>query len=771
MAKRISLGQVVQVKIIRVDASEGKVTASIRQALPGASAGANGADLEPTGSVDVGDKVEGTVIALHADNLVLHLRPGDAKGLIAWSVLAKRRGATVDDLRLTTSKGDVISDLLVTRKNEERGIAIVGFAQQTKAPPATGISSVLAMDSLLEGQKLDGKVLQKLPAGVIVQISRNLRGRIAWTDLSDDYDSVAQGEPLLNTLLPCSIVGLDPERGRIDLVSRPSLVDPATAGAVKDRYVDSISDIRSGDTIRGIVKNISDSGLFVAIGREVTARVQIKNLFDDYVKDWKPRFAVGQAVSGTILSVDAVSGKVEMTLRTESSSAQTAQQQRKVGLKDFAADQVVDAVVKGVEAYGAFLRIEGTGVSGLCHKSQIVEDLDAQDWKKAIKEGQKVKAVVLSVDLDKNKIAFSVRPSLLVEHGIAEDGEEEDDSLDDEELEDMDFLFNGRGGSDDDEEGDLDNSDDDVEVDLGEGALAPEGDGDDDEDVLFIGGEDESASEGEAPAPSTNGVKQAKATSTLPLSGGFSWSGEAVPTAVDEELEDDSDDSDESADPEEGDDEEDRSAKRRKISSALVASAAVPAPSDVGPTSIEDFQRLLLGAPDSSFLWIQLMSFHLRTGDVISARATARRAVGLGEAGEGTGIEAREDEERWNVWAAWLGLEVTYGTDEDVDAVFTKACGACEAKHVWLKLAELYESAGKLEVSRLTRVVRVLRCRLLTASSVPESFLSVRSTRQEVFPELQGLVERRGLCPRSSRSYDCIRRGHAQLRWHTRFRL
>lgn len=45
------------------------------------------------------------------------------------------------------------------------------------------------------------------------------------------------------------------------------------------------------------------------------------------------------------------------------------------------------------------------------------------------------------------------------------------------------------------------------------------------------------------------------------------------------------------------------------------------------PASADDFERLLLGSPNSSYLWIRYMSFHLHAAQVEQARAVAERAL------------------------------------------------------------------------------------------------------------------------------------------------
>ena len=48
---------------------------------------------------------------------------------------------------------------------------------------------------------------------------------------------------------------------------------------------------------------------------------------------------------------------------------------------------------------------------------------------------------------------------------------------------------------------------------------------------------------------------------------------------------------------------------------------------DRGPESAEDFDRLLLGSPNNSMLWIQYMAFYLHSAEIDKARAIAERAL------------------------------------------------------------------------------------------------------------------------------------------------
>ena len=70
------------------------------------------------------------------------------------------------------------------------------------------------------------------------------------------------------------------------------------------------------------------------------------------------------------LRVNKEASQVELSLR-KSASVKKAQ----LSLDDVSAGQVVKGVVSRVEAYGAFIRLDGSNISGLCHKSNVSPSL------------------------------------------------------------------------------------------------------------------------------------------------------------------------------------------------------------------------------------------------------------------------------------------------------------------------------------------------------------------------------------------------------------
>ncbi|XP_013924129.1 PREDICTED: protein RRP5 homolog isoform X1 [Thamnophis sirtalis] len=105
------------------------------------------------------------------------------------------------------------------------------------------------------------------------------------------------------------------------------------------------------------------------------------------------------------------------------------------------------------------------------------------------------------------------------------------------------------------------------------------------------------------------------------------------------------------------------------------------------PQTADDFDRLVLGSPDSSILWLQFMAFHLQATEIEKARAVAERALKT--------ISFREEQEKLNVWVALLNLENMYGTEEGLMKVFERAVQYNEPLKVFQQLADIYSASEK----------------------------------------------------------------------------
>jgi len=166
----------------------------------------------------------------------------------------------------------------------------------------------------------------------------------------------------------------------------------------------------------------------------------------------------------------------------------------------------------------------------------------------------------------------------------------------------------------------------------------------------------------------------------LQLLGGFKWGVQADDGA--EPVPSDTDSSG---------DEEGTKSKRKKRRRHEIEQDLTKDIHSKTPESSADFERLLLGSPNSSYLWIQFMSFQLQLSEIDKAREVARRAL--------KAINLREEQEKLNVWIALLNLENSYGTPETLDATFKDAARHNDSKTIHLRLASIFVETQKFEVS------------------------------------------------------------------------
>lgn len=502
-------------------------------------------------------------------------------------------------------------------------------------------SNKITWDTIKKGLVLPARVTKITDRQVMVNLSKEVSGPVHLPDLEDDYDDATPKKYTQNEIIRVAVVDVDTSNKRIRLSTRPSRALNSNL-PVKDPEVTTVSALKTGETVRGFVKNVADKGLFVNLGGHVTAFVKISDLFDSFVKDWKQEFQVDQLVRGRITKVDIAAGQVNLNLKPSVVDSEYVPPKT---IADFAEGDVVTGKVRAVEEFGAFVVIDDTAnVSGLCHKSEMADN-PVKDAKKLYRPGDAVKARILKIDLDKKKISFGLKPSYF-------EGDDSDEDMDD----------SGAGVPLDSDE-DEDDSDEEQEfMDAPEIIIrGTDNQGDSSEDEYE---DDEMA----GPSADTGGLD----------AGGFDWSGGALDEAGDESE----------AESQKGDSTDKKQKKKRRPEIQVDRTAQL----DVnGPQTASDFERLLLGQPDSSDLWMQYMAFQLQVSEPAKAREIAERALKT--------INSREEAEKLNVWIAYLNLENAYGTNETLEEVFKRACQYNEEQVVHERLTTIYIKTGKHDVS------------------------------------------------------------------------
>lgn len=467
-----------------------------------------------------------------------------------------------------------------------------------------------------------------------------------------------------------------PSKPAVDVSLRASRIE----GDLDD---DDVPDI--GDMCHAFVVNTNKSGCFVRLARTAEGRVILKELSDEFLPNPAASFPPGRLVIGKIKAISETKSKkqkrkvLDLDMRES-----TVLQSQQLQFADVELNSKHKGTVTRVEAYGVFVRIENSTVSGLVHKSEC-SDKFVKNLPDLYDPGDLVKVLVIKKDAEEKRIGFSMKASHFVD-----DEDSDDESLSEVESDDNeDDVEMGNTIPDD-----LDSDDENFASKLQQSMTGAKKIADDSTDDESSSSDDSDSDDSDDSDDEDNkmSAKKKKASSgeTMDTDVGFNWNANAATLSNKQAAESDSESDDE--DMEEDANTTSSSHKSRKKQAqkrreeqeiSRRETALADGTADENPETAADFERLLSGSPNSSEIWIRYMAFHLSLADIASARAIAERAFAR--------IEFREEREKLNVWCALLALEHKYGSPSSLQATIDRACQQNNPKQVYLRVCEMVE--------------------------------------------------------------------------------
>ncbi len=195
------------------------------------------------------------------------------------------------------------------------------------------------------------------------------------------------------------VTEVNPDRRRL-IVSRRALIEREKAAA-KERLMTELS---VGEVREGLVTRIQDFGAFVDLGG-VDGLVHVSRLSWQRVRNPADVLKVGERVKVKVVSIDAETGKIGLSLRDLAPDPWFGVPHRwKQG------DVVRGPVVRILDKIGALVELE-PGVEGMIHISELAHQ---RAWRVAdfVSEGQEIEAKILAIDFDQKRISLSLKALL-----------------------------------------------------------------------------------------------------------------------------------------------------------------------------------------------------------------------------------------------------------------------------------------------------------------------------------------------------------------------
>src|SRR4029078_10625261 len=243
-----------------------------------------------------------------------------------------------------------------------------------------------------EGSIVKGRVLRKVKGGLMVDI-----GMEAFLPGSQiDNKRIKNLDEYIGKTYEFKILKINIERKNI-VVSRRELLEAERIS----KKAELLEHIQVGDVRDGIVKNITDFGVFLDLDG-IDGLLHITDMTWKRIKHPSEMIHLGEKLEVMILNVDKDKGRVALGLKQKEANPWD-----QIEMK-FPPGTRVRGKIVNLLPYGAFIEIE-PGIEGLIHVSEMSWVKNVTDPSEVVKKGDEVEAIVLSVQKEEGKISLGIK--------------------------------------------------------------------------------------------------------------------------------------------------------------------------------------------------------------------------------------------------------------------------------------------------------------------------------------------------------------------------
>ena len=242
-------------------------------------------------------------------------------------------------------------------------------------------------------EQVTGVITGRVKGGFAVDIN----GAVAFLPGSQvDLKPIKDISPLLNKPQPMIILKMDKLRGNIVVSRRVLLEESRKADRSK-----LLSDINEGDKLKGVVKNITDYGVFVDLGG-MDGLIHVTDISWERVNHPSEMFNIGEDIEVIVIKYDKENNRISLGLKQLTEDPwKKVENIYKVGTK-------VKSQISSIADYGAFIELE-KGVEGLIHTSEMSWVNKNVNPNSILKIGEEVEVMILEIDNAKRRISLGLK--------------------------------------------------------------------------------------------------------------------------------------------------------------------------------------------------------------------------------------------------------------------------------------------------------------------------------------------------------------------------
>lgn len=331
---------------------------------------------------DEGDIVTGTIVRIDRDEVLVDIGY-KSEGVIPTSELAVKSNVNPEDI---VSVGDS-TKALVLQKEDAEGRLILSKKRAEYETAWERLEKVSEKEGTVRG-----KVIEVVKGGLILDIG--LRGFLPASLV--DLRRVKNLNEYIGEELECKVVEMDRNRNNV-VLSRRAVLE----GERRQEREKILSKLEKGQVLTGKISSVVDFGAFVDLGG-VDGLIHISELAWTHVGHPSEVVSVGDEVKVQVLDVDHERQRISLGLK----QTQEDPWREKVGR--FSSGQIVEGTVAKLVPFGVFIEL-AEDVEGLIHISELAEKhVDRPE--EVAKVGDKLKARIVDIDLDRRRISLSLKP-------------------------------------------------------------------------------------------------------------------------------------------------------------------------------------------------------------------------------------------------------------------------------------------------------------------------------------------------------------------------
>jgi small subunit ribosomal protein S1 len=294
-SEALQIGETVEVQVIRFNAETQRISLGMKQLLS-----------DPWENVDgkfpIGAKMEGRVTNITDYGAFVELEAG-VEGLVHVSEMSwTKKNVHPGKIVSTSQQVEVmVLDVDLSKRRISLGL------KQCTNNPWEDLSATYPV-----GTEIDGEIRNITEFGLFVGLNEDIDGLVHLSDISWE----TAGEEALEgftkgDMVKAKVLDIDVNKERISLGIKQLADDPFAGQA--DAY-------RKGEVVTCTVSAVSDNGIDVTIGENMTGFIRRTDLSRDRAEQRADRFAVGEKVDAIVTSVDKKTRKLSLSIKARESA-------------------------------------------------------------------------------------------------------------------------------------------------------------------------------------------------------------------------------------------------------------------------------------------------------------------------------------------------------------------------------------------------------------------------------------------------------------------